>query len=201
MPFKDELDSVYSKLQSICNELNVECKRSDDAIAVGSITKGIFHEIYNSEIIIADLTYSNPNVFYEIAVSHCIGRKTILITQEDNIPFDIGQDYVIKYSNTLEGSLILEKEVKRLVKHLLDGGIIDNPAHMFLPKSIEEKKLEKLSDLSKDILITLAESRKMEIEIVSKQAFLMDEDSTSKVKKDLNNWNILIKKIKNKKSP
>ena len=196
MPFKDELKSLFEKLKLICSELGVECRRSDE-IAIGSITKGIFEEIYFADIVIADLTFSNPNVYYELAVSHCIGRKTILITQEEKIPFDIGQEYVIKYSNTIDGSMVLEKQLRRLFKHLLDGGTIDNPAQMFLPKSQEEEKFDKLSDMSKEILIALAESRKVEMEIVSNLAMLTGPASAKNVKDDLEKLNSLIDKIKN----
>jgi hypothetical protein len=61
---------------------------------------------------------------------------------------------------------------------------------MFLPKSIEEKKLDKLSDLSKEILIALAESRKIE------KSFLMSSESVKNVKRDLEKLNQLIDKIK-----
>ena len=195
MPFRDELNSLFKKLKLICQDLEVECRRSDE-IAIGSITKGIFEEIYYSDFIIADLTYSNPNVYYELAVSHCIGRKTILITQEEKIPFDIGQDFVIKYSNTIEGSIILENQLRRLFKHLLNGGSIDNPAQMFLPKSREEEKFDKLSDVSKEILIALAESRKVEMEIVSNLSVLTGPSSAKNVKADLSKLNALIEKIK-----
>jgi hypothetical protein len=196
MPFRDELKSLFEKLKLICNDLGVECRRSDE-IAIGSITKGIFEEIYYADFVIADLTFSNPNVYYELAISHCIGRKTILITQEEKIPFDIGQEYVIKYSNTIDGSIILEKQLRRLFKHLLDGGTIDNPAQMFLPKTQEEEKFDKLSDLSKEILIALAESRKVEMEIIANLAMLTVPSSAKSVKDDLEKLNLLIEKIKN----
>jgi hypothetical protein len=63
MPFKDELNSLYEKVKSICIELDVACRRSDE-IAIGSISKGIFEEIYQADVVIADLTFSNPNVYY-----------------------------------------------------------------------------------------------------------------------------------------
>jgi hypothetical protein len=198
MPFKKELDDLYKKLKSICKEMDIDCRRSDE-IAIGSISKGIFEEIFRADVVIADLTFSNPNVYYELAISHCIGRKTILITQEEKIPFDIGQEYIIKYENTIKGATILEEQVKRLLKHIIDGGVIDNPAQMFLPKSREEEKLDKLSDQSKEILIALAESRKMEIEILAETAFLVGPESVKNVQKDLEKLNRLIDKIKNNK--
>jgi len=126
-------------------------------------------------------------------ISDCVVK--IIATKK--IPFDIGQEYVIRYSNTIDGSIILEKQLRRLFQHLLDGGTIDNPAQMFLPKSMEEEKFDRLSDMSKDILIALAESRKMEIEIVAEKAFLMSPDSVKNVKNDLDKLNKLIDKIKN----
>lgn len=196
MPFRDELKSLFEKVKLICNDLGVECRRSDE-ITIGPITKGIFEEIYYSDFVIADLTFSNPNVYYELAISHCVGRKTILITQEEKIPFDIGQEYVIKYSNTIDGSIILEKQLRRLFEHLLDGGTIDNPAQMFLPKTQEEEKFDKLSNMSKEILIALAESRKVEMKIVANLAMLIGASSAKDVKDDLEKLNMLIYKIKN----
>lgn len=195
MPFREELKSLFEKLKLICEDFNVECRRSDE-IAIGSITKGIFEEIYFSDFIIADLTYANPNVYYELAISHCAGRKTILITQEEKIPFDIGQEYVIKYTNTIDGSIVLEKQLRRLFKHLLNGGTIDNPAQMFMPRSREEEKLDKLSDMSKEILIALIESRKVEMEIVSNMAVLVSPASAKNVQNDLEKLNAMIEKIK-----
>lgn len=195
MPFRDELKSLFEKLKLICEDLGVECRRSDE-IAIGSITKGIFEEIYYADFVIADLTFSNPNVYYELAISHCVGRKTILITQEEKVPFDIGQEYVIKYSNTIDGSIVLEKQLRRLFKHILSGGTIDNPAQMFLPKSHEEEKFNKLSDMSKEILVALAESRKVEMEIVANLAMLTGPNYAKNVNDDLEKLNLLIDKIK-----
>lgn len=195
MPFRDELKSLYAKLKSICQSLDVECRRSDE-IAIGSITKGVFEEIFYADVVIADLTFANPNVYYELAVSHCIGRKTILITQEESVPFDIGQEFVIKYKNTIDGSMILEDQIKRIMQHVIDGGGIDNPAQMFLPKTREEEKFDKLSDMSKWILVALLESRKMEIEIVLEKSFLMSKEAAGNVKNDLVKLNTLIKEIK-----
>ena len=198
MPFREELNSLYQTLKNICNDLNVNCIRSDE-IAIGHITKEIFKEIFYADVVIADLTYSNPNVYYELAVSHCIGRKTILISQDAEIPFDLGQEFVIKYSNDINGSLVLTKQIKRFLSHIIDGGVIDNPAQMFLPKSKEEVKFDKLSDMSMNMLLALVESRKMEVEIYSEFGVLISPESKSKVKNDLAKWNELLKKIKNEK--
>ncbi len=51
--------------------------------------------------------------------------------------------------------------------------------------------------MSKEILIALAESRKVEMEIVSNLAMLTGPASAKNVKDDLEKLNLLIDKIKN----
>jgi tetratricopeptide (TPR) repeat protein len=49
----------------------------------------------------ADVSESNPNVFYEIGAAHALGRLSMLVVREDlagSIPANIGHDAVLKYS-------------------------------------------------------------------------------------------------------
>ena len=44
----------------------------------------------NNELVIADLTEENPNVFYELALRHSIRRPLVQIIEKgDTIPFDL----------------------------------------------------------------------------------------------------------------
>ena len=45
----------------------------------GSITKQVISEIYNAELVIANLTNRNPNVMYELAFRHSLGKPIIMI--------------------------------------------------------------------------------------------------------------------------
>ncbi len=191
MPFSDDLKPIYEKMKSVAEEVGFECKRADE-VAVGSITKSIFENIFYAKAIIAELTGSNPNVFYELGVAHAISRKTILITQEEKIPFDIAGDLVIKYQNTIEGGEHLGKELKRLLSHVKEGGVIDNPTQMFLPKSLELQKIDEISDKSKEILIALARSRLAEMEMIKDKFGWMDKTMDGKLNKDIEHWQELL---------
>ena len=53
----------------------------------------IIQPIYESDIVIADLTGLNPNVMYELGLAHSFNKKTIVITKDDlsQLPFDLKQ--------------------------------------------------------------------------------------------------------------
>jgi hypothetical protein len=63
--------------------------RGDQMAPVGRITDNIVHHLLHSDIIIADVTGRNPNVFYEVGIAHAFHRPIILIIDDaKNIPFD-----------------------------------------------------------------------------------------------------------------
>ena len=46
-----------------------------------------------ADLIVADLTGRNPNVFYETGYAHALNKRVILLTQRaEDIPFDL-KDY------------------------------------------------------------------------------------------------------------
>ena len=56
----------------------------------GLITKAIIEQIITADLVIADLTGNNPNVFYELAIRHSYRKPTIQIVKgEIDIPFDV----------------------------------------------------------------------------------------------------------------
>jgi len=89
--------------------------RSDEISSAGSITKEVFHRIREADIVVADVTYPNPNVFYELGLRHAIKAGTIIIRDQNGpkIPFDIAHLRFIEYDNTPTG-------LKRLASNLKD---------------------------------------------------------------------------------
>lgn len=133
MPFKKEFDPIYNKIKEITKNEGFFCVRADE-ITRGIISRDIFDNIFRAFVIIADLTGKNPNVFYELALAHYIGKKVIMISQDRDIPFHVSPGYVVLYEDTIEGSQILDHELRRLLRHSLNGGTIENPLQMFLLK-------------------------------------------------------------------
>jgi hypothetical protein len=57
-------------VQPIANEKGYEVVRGDEIGVPGNITAQVLQEIATADLVIADLTYHNPNVFYELALRH-----------------------------------------------------------------------------------------------------------------------------------
>src|SRR4051794_7114624 len=67
-----------------------ECIRADEIKEAGSIIRDIVSQLCDADLVIADLTDKNPNVFYELGVRHALGKPTILISQRiEDVPFDL----------------------------------------------------------------------------------------------------------------
>ncbi len=99
MPFREELDRVFRKTVSpALQENGYEVVRGDETIWPRIISEAIVSEILSSDLIVADITDHNPNVFYEIGVADAIGADIVLLCQQgQSIPFDINQRRTIYY--------------------------------------------------------------------------------------------------------
>src|SRR5579884_4202918 len=77
--------------------------RADHITQPGVITTQVFSHLWNDELVIADLTGSNPNVFYELAVRH-IRRKPFvhMIQAGQRIPFDVAPNRTIEFDFDIE---------------------------------------------------------------------------------------------------
>jgi len=75
------------------------CERA--ALKIGNIIHDILEKLFYSDLVIADLTDRNANVFYELGVRHALKDKTVLIAQSFNhIPFDLKHYAAITYDYT-----------------------------------------------------------------------------------------------------
>lgn len=66
-------------------------KRADELPEPGLITSQVIQHVVGDDVVIADLTEHNPNVFYELAIRHAVRKPFVqLIEIGENIPFDVG---------------------------------------------------------------------------------------------------------------
>jgi len=113
MPFPSPLDAVFRTIQSLLNEPEWRVVRADDQHHPRSITAAIIFAILASDLFIAELTGSNPNVFYELGWAHATHRDVLLLTQEEKIPFDVTTERAIKYTPDDAGMACLVRQLSR----------------------------------------------------------------------------------------
>lgn len=78
---------------------NFDCQVSLDMSTAGQIIEQIWQQLRGSEAVVADLTRSNPNVYYEVGLAHALGKLIIFITQDNgNLPFDVSTSRCIRYN-------------------------------------------------------------------------------------------------------
>ncbi len=69
------------------------------------------------DLVIADLSGQNPNVFYEVGIAHTLGKPVLLLSQSiEDVPFDLRHRRVLPYEYTPIGC---KRLVARLREHVL----------------------------------------------------------------------------------
>lgn len=106
MPFDANFDDVYRLgIKAAAEELGIMATRVDEQIFHNEgILERIYNQIDTADIIIADMTGKNPNVFYEVGYAHAKNKKCILLTAEaTDIPFDLKHKRHIVYGSSISG--------------------------------------------------------------------------------------------------
>jgi hypothetical protein len=78
-------------------ELGVTIRRADEIFSPRPFMGKVWDGICAAQLILADCTEKNPNVFYEICIARTVGKKVVLITRSaKDIPSDIKHfDYTV----------------------------------------------------------------------------------------------------------
>lgn len=111
-------------------------KRSDIAGEPGNITNDIIQDLYNSDIVIADLTDANPNVFFELGIRHVVRKSgTVhIIDRNHSLPFDVRAYRAVQYSTELADLPgVADEIVAAIRKRASQPERSDNPVHDAIP--------------------------------------------------------------------
>jgi hypothetical protein len=172
-----KLELIYSQwikptVESIkCGaDESITCHRADKELRPEEIITHLIENLVSSDIVIADLSGRNPNVFYELGVRHAVSNKTILIADNlDDIPFDLRGVRIIVYRYEPEHMLNLRNSLEQAINAILkEPDKIDNPVRRFLYNREVDKLIKQSTppgyDVFKDIISEMA-SLKTEVNI------------------------------------
>ena len=146
------------------SKFGYKCERSK--IGTGSFIKDILLQLNRADVVLADLTDMNPNVFYELGVRHVLRNRTILVSQTmDDVPSDLKQYGVITYSTSPKSVSDYKKKISETLKNIRnDPDRADNPVSDYLnlktivtdpfeAKTIEKKLIALVSECSYNLSV------------------------------------------------
>jgi hypothetical protein len=88
--------------------------RADQIENPGLISAQVIQHLLRARLVVADISFHNPNVFYELAIRHATGKPTVLLCRtEDTLPFDISEVRTIRIDATGIHSFVTQMETWR----------------------------------------------------------------------------------------
>jgi hypothetical protein len=114
----------------VTSSLGYETIRADQISKPGVITSQIIEHLLDDQIVIADLSGSNPNVVYELATRHTLKKPAIQLAKKgDKIPFDVSNIRLIQIDHqdldsVAEAKVELQKHIESIEKN---PGLIESP--------------------------------------------------------------------------
>jgi hypothetical protein len=120
MPFASPLGEYYSKIyEPAIRKAGLNPIRADnDIFGTGKIIDQIWTGITSAKVLIAELTYRNPNVYYELGLAHALKKPVVLVSSnEEDVPFDLKHIRVIYYDmhDPFWGTKLIDKVAENIL--------------------------------------------------------------------------------------
>lgn len=88
-------------INPVCQSCGLSVERVDQINDSDSITQTIIDKLLSADLVIADISGHNPNVFYEMGYRKCTGKPIIhLKCKGENLPFDVNTIRTFEYDLT-----------------------------------------------------------------------------------------------------
>ena len=100
-----DFNRVYTELlEPALKEADCESFRADSQISAGDIRTDMFFELVTADLVVADLSIPNPNVYYELGIRDGVCARGVFIVDggwNASRPFDVASDRSFHYPGRL----------------------------------------------------------------------------------------------------
>jgi tetratricopeptide (TPR) repeat protein len=128
MPFGPDFEAVYRSAVKPALEVNgLRTLRRDELAGRSLSGSEIWEGLREADVVIADVTGQNPNVFYELGVTHAFGKPTVLIARTlRDVPFDLEHLRVVVYKTDARSLETLRHELSDALRRMIDSSFGQN---------------------------------------------------------------------------
>lgn len=182
-------------IEPAVSALGYDVLRADQISEPGIITTQIIQHIVEDQLVIADLTGRNPNVFYELAIRHAIKQPVVqIIDSSEQIPFDVAATRTIHVDHRDLDSVALTKTeiVKQIHKLEENPTDVDSPISIALELQLLRRSDDPLEKRYAEIIFMLQELRKNIEEIRYESKSVIDEEPILELERIMKSLNMKI---------
>lgn len=112
----------------------IDVRRADQIESSGVITSEIVALLQSADIVVADLSMANPNVYYELAVRHLLRKPFVhMLRNGDNVPFDVNPTRLIRFDL---GDLDSASDAKETLESTIATEISKEPSEIETPFTV-----------------------------------------------------------------
>lgn len=122
MPYGNWFDSYYDAIyKPAIVSTGLSANRADDLYRPSQIIGDIWAFTRKADVILADLTGKNPNVFYELGLAHAIAKPAVLVTESmEDVPFDLRSLRVLEYDkNDPNWGATLKADIAKALREVM----------------------------------------------------------------------------------
>lgn len=121
-PYNELFEDV---IKPLCKEKNIIATRADESYGPGYILSDIMSDIYSAKFIIAEITPSNQNVFFEVGYAHAMKKPIIFIAEKGKeLPFDVSGFRALFYENSIRGKKDILDGLRKNIDAILSGPFV-----------------------------------------------------------------------------
>jgi hypothetical protein len=130
-----DFDRVERELiDPVLTDSGIKGRTTAEIAHAGNIRTDMFERLLTADLVIADISIHNANVYYELGVRHAFrDRITILLRAKiDEVPFDLKTDRYLEYEPGDPGASI--PELSKAIEESTREARSDSPVFLLLPR-------------------------------------------------------------------
>ncbi len=161
-----DLNKSYRLLiKPVVEAKGLQCVRADEIKQSGLIDVPMYQQLFQADVVVADLSTANPNAFYELGIRHALKPHTTIVVSEDKLtyPFDVNHVSITSYTHLgnaidYEEVLRFQGELGKMLDAVLKQQQTDSPVYTYLelvPPALQQNVKETMQEV-KEVLETSA---------------------------------------------